>query len=209
MKKIAVNTVKTFLKEHKREDTYTQIFKVASSSFEVMFHTNLSVAEKTTFINRVLSGCFDGAGNFRPEYVTPVFRATVLQMCTNVPALTLKNELSDNGSPVLDLEAMNGLYVAMDLDHVDNQGFQEMVAEMTQLCMQAVDWKKAHNLSGYNTDSALRNLLDTLTAKVGSIDIDSLMQYAGVLSDATKGLEEGSIANKLIELSQYRDKTDI
>ena len=43
MKKIAVNTMKTFLKEHKREDTYTQTFKVADSSFEVVFHTNLSI----------------------------------------------------------------------------------------------------------------------------------------------------------------------
>ena len=90
MKKIAVNTMKTFLKEHKREDTYTQTFKVADSSFEVVFHTNLSIAEKSTFINRVLKGCFDHMGNFRPEYVSPVLRATILQMCTNVPALTLK-----------------------------------------------------------------------------------------------------------------------
>ena len=49
MKKIAVNTMKTFLKEHKREDTYTQTFKVADSSFEVVFHTNLSIAEKGAF----------------------------------------------------------------------------------------------------------------------------------------------------------------
>lgn len=199
MKKIAVNTMKTFLKEHKREDTYTQTFKVADSSFEIVFHTNLSIAEKSTFINRVLKGCFDHMGNFRPEYVSPVLRATILQMCTNVPALTLKNEMSDNGSPALDLEAMNDLYVAMDLDCVNNPAYQAMMSEMVQLSMQAIDWKKARNLSSHNTDSALRNLLDTLTAKVDGMDTSSLMQYAGILSEATKGLGEGDILKGLLE----------
>lgn len=199
MKKIAVNTMKTFLKEHKREDTYTQTFKVADSSFEVVFHTNLSIAEKSTFINRVLKGCFDYMGNFRPEYVFPVLRATILQMCTNVPALTLKNETSDNGSPALDLEAMNDLYMAMDFDCVNNPEYQAMMNEMVQLSMQAIDWKKARNLSSHNTDSALRNLLDTLTAKVDGMDTSSLMQYAGILSEATKGLGEGDILKGLLE----------
>ena len=199
MKKIAVNTMKTFRTEPKREDTSTQTFKVADSSFEVVFHTNLSIAEKSTFINRVLKGCFDHMGNFRPEYVSPVLRATILQMCTNVPALTLKNEMSDNGSPALDLEAMNDLYVAMDLDCVNNPAYQAMMSEMVQLSMQAIDWKKARNLSSHNTDSALRNLLDTLTAKVDGMDTSSLMQYAGILSEATKGLGEGDILKGLLE----------
>lgn len=199
MKKIAVNTMKAFLKEHKREDAYTQVFEVADSSFEVVFHTNLSIAEKTTFINRVLSGCFDGMGNFRPEYVSPVLRATILQVCTNVPALTLKNETSDGGAPALDLEAMNDLYMAMDLDRVNDQGYQSMLAEMVQLCSQAIDWKKAHNLSNHNTDSALRDLLNKLAAKVDGMDTVSLMQYAGVLSEATKGLGAGDILKGLLE----------
>lgn len=199
MKKIAVNTVKSFLKEHKREDTYTRTFEVADSSFEVVFHTNLSIAEKTTFINRVLSGCFDSIGNFLPEYVSPVMRATILQMCTNVPALTLKNELSNSGSPALDLEAMNDLYMAMNLNCVSDQGYQKMIAEMTQLCSQAIDWKKAHNLSDHNTDSALRNLLDTLTAKIDGMDTSALMQYAGILSEATQGLGKGDILKGLLE----------
>lgn len=199
MKKIAVNTMKTFLKERQRKGAHTQTFELADSSFEVVFHTNLSIAEKTTFINRVLSGCFDGMGNFRPEYVSPVLRATILQMCTNVPALTLKNETSDGGAPALDLDAMNELYVAMDLDHVKDRGYQEMLGEMVQLCSQAIDWKKAHDLSSHNTDQALRNLLDTLTARVDGMDTNALMQYAGVLSEATKGLGEGGILKGLLE----------
>ncbi len=74
-----------------------------------------------------------------------------------------------------------------------------MMNEMVQLSMQAIDWKKARNLSSHNTDSALRNLLDTLTAKVDGMDTSSLMQYAGILSEATKGLGEGDILKGLLE----------
>lgn len=205
MKKIAVDTVKAFLKEHKCEGTYSKTFEVAGSSFEVTFRTNLSVAEKTVFINRVLSGCFDSAGDFRPEYVFPVLRATILQMCTNVPAFSLKNSSDAGGQPVLDLESMNELYRAMDLNNLDNPEFQNMLDEMTLLCSQAIDWKKEHILSSNNTDSALRNLLDTLNEKLDGIDIGDLMQYSNILFEATKGLEEGAITDKLIDLSRYRD----
>ena len=48
MKKIAVNTVKAFLKENKKEDAYTQAFTVGGSSFEVSFHCLLYTSAKGT-----------------------------------------------------------------------------------------------------------------------------------------------------------------
>ena len=186
MKKIAVNTVKAFLKENKKEDAYTQAFTVGDSSFEVSFHTALTIAEKSTFLNRVVSGCFDATGKFRPEYVSPMLRATILQMCTNIPAMTLKNETEEVGVPALDVDAMNELYLAMDLDHVQN------------LCGQAIDWKKSSILADHGTDTALRDLLEGLADKVKDIDTESLMQYAGILSEGTKGLGEGGILQGLL-----------
>ena len=49
MKKIAVNTVKNFLKENKHDDIFTQTFEVGESSFDVTIRTNLSIAEKSVF----------------------------------------------------------------------------------------------------------------------------------------------------------------
>lgn len=204
MKKISVDTVKAFLKEHKHKDPYTKTFEVAGSSFEVIFRTNLSIAEKTVFINRVLSGCFDSAGDFRPEYVLPVLRATILQMCTNVPAFSLKNSSDAGGQPILDLEAMNELYMAMDLNNLDDPEFQNMLDEMTLICSKAIDWKKSRILSEYNTDSALSNLLDTLTEKINSIDAESISQYVKAIFETAKD-SEGETGKKLIELNRYRD----
>ena len=185
MKKIAVNTVKAFLKENKKEDTYTQAFTVGDSSFEVSFHTALTIAEKSTFLNRVVSGCFDATGKFRPEYVSPMLRA-------------LKNETDEVGVPALDVDAMNELYLAMDLDHVQNAGYQDMLNEMVPLCGQAIDWKKSSILADHGTDTALRDLLEGLADKVKDIDTESLMQYAGILSEGTKGLGEGGILQGLL-----------
>ena len=204
MKKIAVNTIKSFLKEHKRDDT----FEDAGNTFDVVFHTSLSIAEKTIFINRVLSGCFDGEGNFRPEYVSPMLRATILQMCTNVPALTVKNDTGDGNLPVLDLESMDELYQTMDLDHVDNPEYQVMLDEMTSLCSQAIDWKKSRGLSNNKVDFALKNLMDTLAAKIDSVDTGALMQYANSISDAMNGFADGVDSGKLIDLVLCRDKTN-
>lgn len=202
MKKIAVNTVKAFLKENKRTDAYTQTFTVGDSPFEVTFHTVLTVAEKSTFMNRVVSGCFDATGKFRPEYVSPMLRATILQMCTNIPAMTLKNETDSAGVPALDVDAMNELYLAMDLDNVPDAGYQSMLGEMVHLCEQAVDWKRSSALADRGTEKALRDLLESLAKKVKSTDTSALMQYAGILSEGTKGLGEGDILQGLLKAKE-------
>lgn len=199
MKKIAVNTVKAFLKDHVRDDKFVVSFNIGDSSFDVTFHTALTINEKSVFIRRVVSGCFDAAMNYRPEYVIPMIRATVIQMCTNIPALTLKNETDSNGVPALDLDGMNDLYVAMDLDNLQNESYQAMLHDIILLCNEAVDWKRESNLANHGTDTALREFLNTLNAKVESLDTDELLKYAGVLADSTKDLDEGGIINGLIK----------
>ena len=98
----------------------------------------------------------------------------------------------------LDVDAMNELYLAMDLDHVQNAGYQDMLNEMVPLCGQAIDWKKSSILADHGTDTALRDLLEGLADKVKDIDTESLMQYAGILSEGTKGLGEGGILQGLL-----------
>lgn len=204
MKKIAVNTIKTFLKERKAANITNVSFPVGDRSFDVEIKTSLTVAEKTTFINRLLSGCFDVAGNFRPEYVTPMLRATILQMCTNVPIMTLKNEQSEDGGSLMDIEAMNALYVAMDLDSLENGEYQAMMGELVHLCNLAIDWKKSCIISAGALDSSLRGLIETLNAKVESVDASNLMEFAGQLSEVTKGLDEGGILKGLLQLHESK-----
>lgn len=206
MKKIAVNTVKAFLKEHADTGTVTKEFPVADSTFEVQIRTILTVDEKTKFISRVVRNCFDAAGNYHPEFLTPMLRATILQMCTNVPVLTMKGEAEN-----MDLDAMNALYQAMNLDYLDNEPYQAMMREMVGLCQVGIEWRKARNLSDGNKVSvnamnalgdaaiSIRNVMEALTKKADSTDMDTLMQYAGKISKATENLDEGGILQGILD----------
>jgi hypothetical protein len=206
MKKIAVNTVKAFLKEHADTGTVTKEFPVADSTFEVQIRTILTVDEKTKFISRVVRNCFDAAGNYHPEFLTPMLRATILQMCTNVPVLTMKGEAEN-----MDLDAMNALYQAMNLDYLDNEPYQAMMREMVGLCQVGIEWRKARNLSDGNKVSvnamnalgdaaiSIRNVMEALAKKADSADMDTLMQYAGKISKATENLDEGGILQGILD----------
>lgn len=206
MKKIAVNTVKAFLKEHADTGMVTKEFPVADATFEVQIRTILTVDEKTKFISRVVRNCFDAAGNYHPEFLTPMLRATILQMCTNVSVLTMKGEAEN-----MDLDAMNALYQAMNLDYLDNEPYQAMMREMVGLCQVGIEWRKARNLSDGNKVSvnamnalgdaaiSIRNVMEALAKKADSTDMDTLMQYAGKISKATENLDEGGILQGILD----------
>lgn len=206
MKKIAVNTVKAFLKEHAEAGVVTKEFPVADSTFEVQIRTILTIDEKTKFISRVVRNCFDAAGNYHPEFLTPMLRATILQMCTNVPVLTMKGEAEN-----MDLDAMNALYAAMELDYLDNGPYQAMMQEMVGLCQVGIEWRKARNLSDGNKVNAdamnalgdaaisIRNVMEALAKKADGTDMNALMQYAGRLSKATENLDEGGILQGMLD----------
>ncbi len=209
MKKIAVNTVKAFLKENKHDNVCTKSFPVGDGNeFEVQIKTRLTTAEKSAFINRVLSGCFDAKGDYRPEYVVPMIRATVLQMCTNLPVLTLKNEQADGGESLMDLDAMNDLFVALN-DSGCSELYGNLYDDMSYLCEEAIDWKRAHTLSDHSMDAALRRLMDTLTSKVDGMDLNGLTKYAAELSRATKNLDEDGLLKGIVEFGQKKTQGNV
>lgn len=213
MKKIAVNTIKSFLKEQGTEHEVTKSFQIGEASFDVQIRTKLSTDEKSVFINRVLSGCFDRTNQFRPEYFTPMLRATMLQMCTNVPVLTKKGE-----TDTLDLDGMNDLYTALDLDRMGNTEYIGLLQEMIQLCNLAIDWRKSSILAVVGSENAATEAVDalidmagtiqkgvsTLTEKVENINTEELLKYADQLVKATNGLDEGGILKGLLQLQQQK-----
>lgn len=207
MKKIAVNTAKAFLKAHETKDTITMDFPVGESSFEVQIRTALTIDEKTKFISRVTRNCFDAAGNYHPEFLTPMLRATVLQMCTNIPVLTIKGEAEN-----MDLDAMDALYCAMDLDNLEEPSFRLMLGEMVALCRTGIEWRQARTLNSSNNTEAIaalgnaavsvRNVMEALEKKLDGMDTTEMMRYAAQLSKATEGLDEGGILKGLIEVNK-------
>lgn len=211
MKKIAVNTVKAFLKENKTEDVIVKKYPVGDSEFEVRIRTRLTTDEKALFIRRVMSGCFDQMDNYRPEYFTPMFHATWLQMCSNLPTITLKGEYGPDGESLMDVNAMDELFTVLNLERELNND-KTMFMDLTFDCQEAVEWKKsrilakdgAPDLSGIDAvgeaADSVKELITRISNVVSGINTEELMQYAGQLSKATEGMDEGGIANGLLRL---------
>lgn len=205
MKKIAVETAKKFLKENTPEHVAQGKAQLADGT-EIAFEirTHLTTEEKSTFIHRVLSGCFDAQGDYRPEYMTPMLRATILQMCTNLPALSLKGVQTTDGEAAMDIEAMNNLYVALNMDATNSAEYQNMMGELVYLCNVAADWRKARTLSGTNealsaAAEGVRELMAALLTKLDGFDLEGLTEYAAKLSKATEGMSEKQLVAAIIE----------
>ncbi len=202
-KKISVDTVRTYLKEAKPSGTAEAHLRLEDGKDVIVtIRTHLSTAEKSAFIARVLIGCFDERGEYRPEYFTPMLRATILQMCTDLPALSVRAK--DGGESQLDLDAMDALYVALNLDGFSGGGYREMMSELVFLAQSAVEWRKARELNGSGKSvsaaaDAARELLNALTEKVSEIDAEAMMDYAAKLAKAAEGTEPDALRDAVVK----------
>ena len=207
MKQISTNTVKEFLKNAKKTAEITRTFTVGEAEVEYTIKTALTIEEKTKFINRVLSGCFDALGNYRPEYEAPMLRATIIQMCTNLPVLSKKGEKTDSGENVMDIEAMDALYVALGLENIDDAEYQMMKGEILSLSRMALDWRRHSTLvqdKGVLGEIAfdIRSVLAQLSKLIESTDIASLTEFAAKLSKNTNGLDAAGFVKALHQLTK-------
>ena len=207
MKQISTNTVKEFLKNTQKTTEITRTFTVGEADVEYTIKTALTIDEKAKFINRVLSGCFDALGNYRPEYETPMLRATIIQMCTNLPVLSRKGEKTDSGESVMDIEAMDALYVALGLENIDDAGYQMMKGEILSLSRMALEWRRSRTLVQDKGDLGeiafdIRSVLAQLSKLIESTDIASLTEFAAKLSKNTNGLDAAGFVKALQQLTK-------
>ncbi len=189
MKKIAVKTMRKYMKAKMPENTVIeQKYPFGDSEIVVHIKTKLTASEVGIFVRRVLSACFDGEGNYRPEYYQPVFKATVIQICTDLPVLSLRNERGDDGESLMDIDAMADMYDTLCFDDLSDGRYKALTAYLNEVCDSAVvDYANRHT-----TNSDLLRKIDEIADeakavlnKIASIDTDSLMKYAQVLSEAT------------------------
>lgn len=211
MKKIAVGTIKNYMKEQREKDTkrFTAKYKIGDSAFEVEFRYDLSVDERDLFIRRVVQGSFDGLGQYHEAFFIAMRNATLLQMCSNVPALAVSGERADDGSALLDVNAMDELCrMLMDNKAVlENEEFQAFVNDIYQDCFGAMLDRKAEleriNSASYAVRDlvfTLKDLIERIGNMVGDVNPEDLMKYAGALAQNTEGLNRDELVDKVIQL---------
>lgn len=166
MKKITESKIRKCISAYKKDHIpITDRIKTSDGS-EVCFEITpyLDVAQKRYFIERVLSGCFDNSGAYLPEYLEPMFRATVLQMCTNLPTLSIKAD-----EEYMDLDSMYILY-EITLSKCEIEGFNKFVREMWGLVYEVLEEKKI------GLDPGFKKFADQLAYLVDQVGESSLLK---------------------------------
>lgn len=208
MKKLSVDTMKKYMKT-KEAPKYVKVhYEFDGAEFDVEVRTSLSCAEQSAFISRVLAGCFDDSGNFRPEYFDPMFHATVLQMMTNVPPIPIRGATGDDGEKLLDIDAMDELYDALALENDEStDDFCGFIWYLYGLCDNAAEYRRARNLAnnGVTGDlsaivSGVRCFVESLVDKVESVNTEELLTYAGQLAELTRGMNAEGVADAMLRL---------
>ena len=208
MKKLSVETMKKYMKMKEPQKHVKVHYEFDGAEFDVEVRTSLSCAEQSAFISRVLAGCFDDSGNFRPEYFDPMFHATVLQMMTNVPPIPIRGAANDDGEKLLDIDAMDELYDALALENDEaTEDFCGFIWYLYSLCDNAAEYRRARNLanSGVTGDlsaivSGVRRFVESLVDKVESVNTEELLTYAGQLAELTRGMNAEGVADAMLRL---------
>lgn len=208
MKKISVETMRKYMKTKETPKSVKVHYEFDGAEFDVEVRTSLSLVEQAAFINRVLAACFDVGGNFRREYFDPMFHATVLQMMTNVPPIPIRGATGDDGEKLLDIEAMDKLYDALDIGNNGNTGdFCSVIDSLYRFCKDAAEDRRARNLAnaGVTSDlsaivSGVRRIVESLADKVDGVNTEELLAYAGKLSDLTQGVNAEGVADAMLRL---------
>ena len=208
MKKLSVETMKKYMKTKETPKSAKVHYEFDDTEFDVEVRTSLSLVEQAAFINRVLAACFDVGGNFRREYFDPMFHATVLQMMTNVPPIPIRGATGDDGEKLLDIEAMDKLYDALDIGNNRNTGdFCSVIDSLYRFCKDTAEDRCARNLAnaGVTSDlsaivSGVRRIVESLADKVDGVNTEELLAYAGKLSELTQGMDAEGVADAMLRL---------
>lgn len=182
MSKINKKDLEKFIKVSNTDNTLTIPYNFVESDtqyeIEVNVRNYMTIDEKSTFIQRVISNCFDENGNYIPEYRDPMFQITILQMLTDVPVFERTIKLLDsNGNEtdetrkVIDIEKTYTLCKALNLgSKVSNNKFINLYAELYSLVETRLNFEIQRTLMGEKQALAkAREEIETGVALVSSI----------------------------------------
>ena len=190
-----------FMKETESANTTVVTYNFAEQSFDVTLKTNMTVDDKSVFIDRVVNGCFDSNTEYRPEFRDAIFQITILQMLSDVPVFTKKmNELDEKGNEiekkidVIDIDKTYDLCKKLDLFHKANDAFRVLVNELVYLVETKLAFEQQRILVGE------KKLLEKTKEEI--ISGVALVNAIGEkLSEGSKEIFDNVDINKVIDLS--------
>lgn len=190
-----------FMSEVESANTDVVTYDFGEKSFDVKLKTDMTVDEKSTFIDRVVNGCFDSNNEYRPEFRDAIFQITVLQMLSDVPVFTKKmKELDEKGNEtekkidVIDIDKTYDLCKKLDLFHKANDAFRVLVNELVYLVETKLAFEQQRILVGEK--KLLEKTKEEIIAGVALVNA-----IGEKLSEGSKEIFDNVDINKVIDLS--------
>lgn len=144
-----------FMSEVESANTDVVTYDFGEKSFDVKLKTDMTVDEKSTFIDRVVNGCFDSNNEYRPEFRDAIFQITVLQMLSDVPVFTKKmKELDENDNEtekkidVIDIDKTYSLCKKLNLVRRANDAFRNLINELVYLVETKIAFEQQRIIAG-------------------------------------------------------------
>lgn len=144
-----------FMNEEVSANTKTITYSFGEKSFDVTLKTEMTVDDKSTFIDRVVNGCFDSNNEYRPEFRDAIFQITILQMLSDVPVFTKKmNELDENNNEtenkidVVDIDKTYSLCKKLNLFDKADDSFKKLYNELLSLVEEKIEFEQKRIIAG-------------------------------------------------------------
>lgn len=197
-----------FMSEVESANTDVVTYDFGEKSFDVKLKTDMTVDEKSTFIDRVVNGCFDSNNEYRPEFRDAIFQITVLQMLSDVPVFTKKmKELDENDNEtekkidVIDIDKTYSLCKKLNLVRNANDAFRNLINELVYLVETKIAFEQQRIITGERKAlEKAREELETGIALVNGIGI-SLKENNKNMIDKPEFDDVVKLATKLGNLS--------
>lgn len=215
-RKVPLKTVRKYIKDAPRMKSAAADVPLpggGGETFRLEYRRTMTIEEKTACIKRVVDGCFDSDGVFHPEYVDPILYTSILQICTNLPVLTLQDVTASDGEPAVDLDAMYDLYMCLvhDLAEISDgedtlYGIEYELRDLINPAIRERLKRTPLQASLTGAVNAVRDGVAALTDMLKDVDVESLTKYAGVLTKLSQGVTENSLADGIFRA--YREEQE-
>lgn len=170
----------------------------------------LTIDEKAAFVTRVVNSVFDENGDYMPWYVEPIFMITLMQMTTNVPVFKRKvvDEVTGKKIDVLNVEKSYDLAKALNLRGVNNEIYQNLIAELQNLVADKIEYRKQMNIR--KSENVLTHLQGALESVLNSIDQiienENVKQLIDVLQNEKQNITKGTDVVQISEVNRNGDQ---
>ena len=194
-----------FMNEEVSANTKTITYSFGEKSFDVTLKTEMTVDDKSTFIDRVVNGCFDNNNESRPEFRDAIFQITILQMLSDVPVFTKKmkeldenNNETDNKIDVVDIDKTYSLCKKLNLFDKADDSFKKLYNELLSLVEEKIEFEQKRIIAGEK--KLLEKAMEEITTGVALVN-----SIGEKLLEGRKAVFNDADTNKMIELSKRID----